>query len=79
MVGLHSPTDLLSPVKGDEKSVPCSVPVCVAFRSQCVICHIPFLLPPVTGNVPEKGSVSMGSVLGQYGVEPSPKNEQHAV
>lgn len=44
-----------------------------------MICHIPFLLPPVTGNVPEKGSVSVGSMLGQYGVEPSPKNEQHAV
>lgn len=38
-----------------------------------MICHIPFL-PPVTGNVPEKGSVILGSMLGQYGV-----NDQHAV
>jgi len=36
-----------------------------------VICHIPFLLPPVTGSVPEKGSVSLGSMLGQCGGDPS--------
>lgn len=44
-----------------------------------MICHIPFLLPPVTGSVLEKGSVSLGSVMGQCGIEPSPMNEQHAV